>query len=121
MHNRARKRVRCILHALAMNELFAYPPRTEGLEKMPSGPKMRVAAEGAWCPRVHVPVFRKRWQVHIYYDSKQHYLGPFGTRQEAALAYDRAARQCWKDKTVNYESIEAPEEASVQAQAEVHR
>jgi hypothetical protein len=60
----------------------------------------------------------KRWQAQIRYDSKNHSLGTFDTRQEAALAYDREARQCGKDKLLNYESIKAAEEAAVQAQAE---
>jgi hypothetical protein len=41
--------------------------------------------------------------VKIRYDSKNHYLGSFDTKQEAALAYDRAARQCGEDKLLNYE------------------
>jgi hypothetical protein len=60
----------------------------------------------------------KRWQAEIYYDSKHHYLGYFDTKQEAALVYDREARQCGKDKRLNYDSINAAEEAAVQAQAE---
>jgi hypothetical protein len=60
----------------------------------------------------------KRWQANIRYDSKQHYLGTFDTKHEAALAYDREARQCGEDKLLNYESIKAAEEAAVQAQAE---
>jgi hypothetical protein len=58
----------------------------------------------------------KRWQANIRYDSKQHYLGIFDTKQEAALAYDREARQCGKDKLLNYASIKAAEEAAAQAQ-----
>jgi hypothetical protein len=57
----------------------------------------------------------KRWSAYIRYDDKQHYLGCFDTRQEAALAYDREARQCGKDKALNYESTKAAEEAAVQA------
>jgi hypothetical protein len=60
----------------------------------------------------------KRWQVQIYYDSKSHSLGTFDTKQEAALAYDRKARQCEKNKPLNYESIKAAEKAAVRAQAE---
>jgi hypothetical protein len=61
---------------------------------------------------------KKRWRAEIYYDSKQHYLSTFDTKQEAALVYDRAARQCGEDKLLNYESIKAAKEAAVQAQAE---
>jgi hypothetical protein len=61
---------------------------------------------------------RKRWQANIYYDSKKHALGTFDTKQEAALAYDREARQCGEHKLLNYESIKAAEEAAAQAQAE---
>jgi hypothetical protein len=47
---------------------------------------------------------KKRWKAQITYDRKLHYLGIFDTTQEAALAYDRAARQCGEDKSLNYES-----------------
>jgi len=62
----------------------------------------------------------KRWRAYVRFNSKCHNLGSFDTKQEAALAYDRAARQCGKDKLLNYESIKASEEAATQAQAE-HR
>jgi hypothetical protein len=55
---------------------------------------------------------KKRWKAHISYGSKQHNLGTFDTKQEAALAYDRKARQCGKDALLNYESIKAAEEAA---------
>jgi hypothetical protein len=60
----------------------------------------------------------KRWSAKIRYDSKQQHLGTFDTKQEAALAYDRKARQRGEDKLLNYESIKAAEEAAAQAQAE---
>jgi hypothetical protein len=51
----------------------------------------------------------------IRYDNKQHRLGTFDTKQEAALAYDREARQCGKGKPLNYESIAAAGEAAAAA------
>jgi hypothetical protein len=60
----------------------------------------------------------KRWAAKITYDGNMHRLGTFDTREEAALAYDKKARQCGKDKLLNYESNKAAEEAAVQAQVE---
>jgi hypothetical protein len=44
---------------------------------------------------------RKRWAANITYDSKKHRLGTFDAKQEAALAYDKQARQCGEDKQLN--------------------
>jgi hypothetical protein len=61
----------------------------------------------------------RRWTAQIIYGGKQHHLGTFDTKQEAALAYDRAAREHGEGKKkLNYDSIEAAEEAATQAEAE---
>jgi hypothetical protein len=59
----------------------------------------------------------RTWQAQIQCDKKTHYLGYFDTKQEAALAYDRGARQCGEDTSLNYESIAAAEEAAAEASA----
>jgi hypothetical protein len=61
---------------------------------------------------------KKRWQAKIKVDSKNQTVGTFDTKQEAALAYDKEARQCGEDKPLNYESIKEAEEAAAKAQAE---
>ena len=61
---------------------------------------------------------KNRWAAKIHYDCKLHHIGSFNTKQGAALAYDRKARQCGEDKVLNYESIKAAEEAAAEAQAE---
>jgi hypothetical protein len=53
-----------------------------------------------------------RWIARITYGGKTHQLGYFDTKQEAALAYNREARQCGEAKLLNYESIKAAEEAA---------
>jgi hypothetical protein len=66
-----------------------------------------------------VYAIRKRWKAEIYYGGEKHYLGTFATKQEAALAYDRAARECGEENPLNYDSIKAAEEAAAEAQAEM--
>jgi hypothetical protein len=61
---------------------------------------------------------RRRWQAQISYGGKKQYLGSFGTKEEAALAYDRAAREHSGGRMkLNYVSIEAAEAAAAGAQA----
>jgi hypothetical protein len=55
----------------------------------------------------------KRWKAQISYN-----LGTWDTKQQAALAYDREARQCGSDKSLNYESIAAAEEAAAATAAQ---
>jgi hypothetical protein len=65
----------------------------------PKGPKPRPSS-GYY----GVSADQKRWKAQIGYGGKKHNLGRFDAKQEAALAYDREARQCGKDKLLNYES-----------------
>ncbi len=36
-----------------------------------------------------------KWQAHLYFDDKLHYLGLFIHEHEAAQAYDAKAREVW--------------------------
>ena len=60
---------------------------------------------------------RSNWNARInIIDGQQRlHCGSFGTKEEAALAYDRAAREHRPDLPTNYESIEAAEAAAAKA------
>jgi hypothetical protein len=61
----------------------------------------------------------KRWRTQIKYGSKTQALGTFGTREEAALAYGRAARgHGGARRKLKYVGIQAAEAAATGAQAE---
>ena len=66
---------------------------------------------------------RSNWNARInIIDGQQRlHCGTFGTKEEAALAYDRAAREHRLDLPTNYESIEAAEAAADRAKAEYMR
>jgi hypothetical protein len=68
----------------------------------------------------------QKWFAQITYDGKGRKLGNFATKEEAALAYDRVARQCGKvavwgggdkkqEKITNFSSLEEGEQAVADA------
>ena len=59
----------------------------------------------------------KRWHAYINYDRRSHYLGTFDTKEQAAHAYDQAARARKKEAPLNFRSAEEGAEAAAQAQA----
>jgi hypothetical protein len=62
---------------------------------------------------------RRRWLSTITYGGKKHHLGSFGTKQEAALAYDKEVRQLGEEKkALNYDTIEEAEEKVEEAVTE---
>jgi hypothetical protein len=49
--------------------------------------------------------------------SLHRYIGSYRTKEEAACAYDREARQCAEEKLLNYDSLELAEAAAERAHA----
>ena len=45
---------------------------------------------------------REKWMAQINYGGKQHNLGVFDTKEQAAQAYDQAARQHAPDRPLNF-------------------
>jgi hypothetical protein len=60
---------------------------------------------------------RNRWHAQITTDGKQHNLGTFATKEEAALVYDRSVRQCTEHKPLNFDTLVQAEHAAVEAKA----
>jgi hypothetical protein len=58
------------------------------------------------------------WQARIKYDGRDHHLGSFGTKEQAAAARDTAARQHHGERAVcNYGSQEEAEAAAAASTA----
>jgi hypothetical protein len=63
-----------------------------------------------------VTVHGGKWRVQVAYDGTMHYLGIFNTKQEAAVAYDNAARQHKGDNaSFNFTSVEEGDVAAALA------
>ena len=58
-----------------------------------------------------------RWIARLAYGGKQHYVGTFGTKEEAAHARDDVARIHRKDAPLNYASAVAGAQAAAEARA----
>jgi hypothetical protein len=78
--------------SIAAAEEAAVRAQAEYTLAHPKQPKPRPAS--SFCG---VSASGKRWIVRIRYDSKEHNLGTFDTKQEAALAHDREARQAVRE------------------------
>ena len=56
-----------------------------------------------------------QWKAGIYYAGKHHHLGVFKTKEQAAHAYDNAARKHRKDLPLNFASTEEGAKAAAEA------
>ena len=59
----------------------------------------------------------KKWQARINYNGKKFNLGSFVTKEQAALAYDQAARVHTPEKPTNYTTLEEAQQAADRAEA----
>jgi hypothetical protein len=65
-----------------------------------------------------VRAYCKKFKAEIWHGGNLHNLGTFDTKEEAAFAYDMAARKHGETQRLNYDSIDTAESAVANAQAE---
>ena len=59
----------------------------------------------------------RKWKAQITYGGKKRNLGRYDTKEEAAVAYDAAARAHAPGRPLNYETVEAGKQAAAKAEA----
>ena len=91
----------------------------KGVKRVSRGPFIhgekgkRVSREGLY----GVSKSGDRWIARLAYGGKQHYIGTYTTKEEAAHARDDMARIHRKDAPLNYASTEAGAKAAAEARA----